>query len=74
MVVLGIGVYKDALKEIAENGNMRTEDTPASNVIHIHAVKGVTPRFLEAANDAGCIAEWGQYGRIVVRRRFADAY
>lgn len=67
MVVLGVGVYKDTLKEIAEKGNMRAEDTPASNVIRIHAAD--IPRFFEAANDAGYIAEWGQYGRIVVRRK-----
>lgn len=72
MVVLGIDVYKDTLKEIAEKGNMMAEDTPASNVIRIHAVEGASPRFFEAANDAGCIAEWGQYGRIVVRRNEAN--
>lgn len=71
MVVLGVGIYKDTLKEIAEKGNMRAEDTPAFNVIRIHAVKGALPRFFEAADDAGCIAEWGQYGRIVVRRKEA---
>ena len=69
MVVLGVGVYKDTLKEIAEKGNMRADDTPASNVIRIHAVEGASPRFFEAADDAGYIAEWGQYGRIIVRRK-----
>ena len=67
MVVLGVGIYKDTLKEIAENGNMRAEDTPASNVIRIHAAD--IPRFFEAANDAGYIAEWGQHVQIVVRRK-----
>ena len=69
MVVLGVGIAKEDLLKIAEKGNMIAKDTPASNVICIHAVEGATPRFFEAANDAGCIAEWGQYGRIVVRRK-----
>jgi hypothetical protein len=59
MVVLGIGIAKEDLLKIAEKGNMRAEDTPASNVIRIHSVDA--PRFFEAANDAGYIAEWGQY-------------
>lgn len=67
IVVLGVGVTKEDLLEIAEKGNMMVEDTPASNVIRIHAAD--TPRFFKAANDAGYIAEWGQYGRIVVRRK-----
>lgn len=67
MVVLGVDVTKEDLLEIAENGNMMAEDTPASNVIRIHAAD--IPRFFEAANDAGYIAECGQYGRIVVRRK-----
>lgn len=67
MVVLGVDVTKEELLEIAEKGNMMAEDTPASNVIRIHAAD--TPRFFEAANDAGYIAEWGQHGQIVVRRK-----
>lgn len=67
MVVLGAGVTKEELLEIAEKGNMRAEDTPASNVIRIHSAD--MPRFFKAANDAGYIAEWGQHGRIVVRRK-----
>jgi hypothetical protein len=55
------------LLKIAEKGNMRAEDTPASNVIRIHSVDA--PRFFEAAYDAGYVAEWGQYGRIVVRHK-----
>lgn len=73
MVVLGVGVSKDILTKIAEKGNMKAEDTPASNVIRISKVPGTTPRFLEAAEEEGYRADWGQLGQIVVRRA-SDAH
>lgn len=69
MVVLGVGVYKDTLKEIAEKGNMRVEDTPASNVIRVHRVPGKVPMLFDTARKEGYIAEWGQLGQVVVRRK-----
>ena len=69
MVILGVDVTKEDLLEIATDANVEAKDTPASNVIRIHAVEGASPRFFEAADDAGYIAEWGQYGRIIVRRK-----
>ena len=69
MVALGVGVYKDTLTRIAEKGNMKAEDTPAYNVIRISKIPCATPRFFEAAEEEGCRAEWGQLGRIVVRRK-----
>lgn len=69
MVALGVGVAKETLVKIAERGNMKAEDTPASNVIHIREIPGTMPRFFEAAEEEGCCAEWGQLGQIVVRRK-----
>ena len=69
MVVLGVDVAKEILVEIAEKGNLKAEDTPASNVIRVHRVPGKVPKLFEAAQEEGFRAEWGQLGRIIVRRK-----
>ena len=69
MVVLGVGVAKETLVKIAEKANLEAEDTPASNVIRVHRVPGKVPMLFDTARKEGYIAEWGQLGQVVVRRK-----
>lgn len=68
MVILGIGVDKAQLLEIASKASMKAEDTPASNVIRVSS-SGAPMRLLEAAAEMDCTIEWGQRGQLVVRRK-----
>lgn len=67
MVVLGVGVDKAKLLEIASKSNMKAEDTPASNVIRVSSVPGIPARFREGAAEMGCTAEWGETGTLIVK-------
>lgn len=67
MVILGIGVGKEKLLEIASKSNMKAEDTPASNAIRVSRVPGIPARFREAAAEMGYTAEWGGIGTLVVK-------
>lgn len=66
MVILGVGVDKEKLLEIASKANMKAEDTPASNVIRVSQVPGIPARFREAAAEMGYTAEWGVAGTLIV--------
>ena len=68
MVVLGIDVYKDTLKEIAEKSNMMAEDTPASNVIRIKFDGGSFTRFVQTAYKIGYNVSYGQLGQLLVKK------
>lgn len=68
MVILGIGVDKAQLLEIASKADVKSEDTPASNVIRVSS-PGAPMRLLEAVVEMGYIVEWGQRGQLVVRRK-----
>ena len=67
MVILGIGVNKEKLLEIASKSNMRAENTLASNVILVSQVPGIPARFREAAAEMGYTAEWGAAGTLIVK-------
>lgn len=67
MVILGIGICKAKLLEIASKSNMKAEDTPASNVIRISGIPGIPARFRKAAAEMGFTAEWGETGTLIVK-------
>ena len=67
MVILGVGVVKEKLLEIASKSNMKAEDTPASNVIRVSQIQGIPPRFREAAAELGYTAEWGRSGVLIIK-------
>lgn len=68
MVILGVGVDKAQLLEIASKADIKSEDTPASNVIRVSS-PGAPMRLLKTAAEMGCIVEWGQHGQLLVKRR-----
>lgn len=67
MIILGVGVVKERLLEIASKSNMKAEDTPASNVIRVSQIPGIPARFREAAAEMGYTAEWGETGTLIVK-------
>lgn len=67
MVILGVGVDKEKLFEIASKSNMKAEDTPASNVIRVSHIPGLPARYREAAAEMGYTAEWGATGTLIVK-------
>lgn len=67
MVILGVGVGKMKLLEIASKANMNAEDTPWSNMIRIPSIPGIPARLHTAAAEMGCTAEMGEIGTLVIK-------
>lgn len=69
MVVLGVGIAKEDLLEIAKKANAEAKGTPASNVIRIADNAMQFAGFVQMSNMLGYDLSRGQHGQLLVRRK-----
>ena len=68
MSLLGVGISKEVLFEIAARANVRITDTPSLNVVRVNRA-GPTEytAIKDAAHSLGYTTEWGSAGVLLIK-------